>query len=153
MRLQRDAAAVFMFPFRSIAHKRPGAPAMSALRAPQNAQLRPATACAVARAEPFRNAEQAWFWTIAALTARRDGASNTGTLVNRPCDPDDVLKCLDGLYRRRRIDLLHARILRIWGERQTAPDPTYATDRADAAIWREALERLEWPLRVKGIVS
>ena len=64
-----------------------------------------------------------------------------------------MVKCLDQLYRRRRIDLTHARILRIWGERGTAPSPAYATERADARLWREALDRLEWPLRVKGIVG
>ncbi len=112
-----------------------------------------ATAYSVPRAEPFHSAEQAWFWTIGALTARREGASRSKSSTIRPCDPDDVVKCLDVLYRRRRIDLVHARILRVWGERQTAPNPAYPAERADAAIWREALERLEWPLRVKGIIS
>ena len=75
------------------------------------------------RGEPFRSAEEAWFWTFAALMARRDGARSTANMgkIARPCDPDDVLKCLDQLYRRRRIELVHARILRIWGERQMQP--------------------------------
>jgi len=106
-------------------------------------------------AEPFRSAEEAWLWTIAALVARREGAryvANAGT-VRRPCEPDDVVKCLDQLYRRRRIDLTHVRILRIWGERQMAPNPAYAGERCDWRLWREALERLEWPLQVKGIVG
>jgi hypothetical protein len=94
-------------------------------------------------------------WTMAALIARREGArysANKGA-VSRPCDPDDVIKCLDGLYRQRRIGLAHARILRIWGERQMAPSPAVAADRHDHRLWIEALERLEWPLRVKGIVT
>src|SRR6185437_3332686 len=98
---------------------------------------------------PFRNAEEAWFWTMAALTARREGArfsANKGR-VSRPCEPDDVVRCLDVLYRRRRIDLTHARILRVWGERQAAPNPAYATERGDWKVWREAIDRLEWPLR------
>ncbi len=103
---------------------------------------------------PFRTAEEAWFWTMAALTARREGARfERCTQAPRPCEPDDVVKCLDALYRRRRIDLVHARILRIWGERGTAPSAAYAAERADARLWREALDRLEWPLRVKGIVK
>jgi hypothetical protein len=105
--------------------------------------------------EPFRSAEEAWFWTMSALIARRDGARITagkGDKV-RPCEPDDVIKCLDRLYRHRRIDLIHARIMRIWGERGTAPDPRHLSERADAAQWREAMNRLEWPLRVKGIVA
>lgn len=105
--------------------------------------------------QPFHCAEEAWFWTMAALIARREGArfiANQSPLV-RPCEPDDVVKCLDTLYRRRRLDLVHARILRIWGERQMAPNPANPRERCDWRLWREALERLEWLLRVKGIVA
>jgi len=105
-------------------------------------------------AQPFPSAEAAWFWTMAALRARHDGArytANQGS-VRRPCEPDDVVRCLDALWRRRRIDLVHARVLRVWGERQVAPCPKVATERCDFRLWHEALERLEWPLRVKGIV-
>jgi hypothetical protein len=107
------------------------------------------------RTEPFRSAEDAWMWTMAALMARREGRHHTSnqSRIARPCEPDDVLRCLDALYRRRRIDLVHARILRIWGERQAAPDPTYPSERCDYRLWKEALNRLEWPLRVKGIVA
>lgn len=101
-------------------------------------------------AEPFETAEQAWFWTMAALRARHDGAARrSGAARPRPCDPDDVIRCLDRLYRRRRIDLAHAQALRVWGERQTAPSERHR----DAALWREALDRLDWVLRSKGIVS
>ena len=106
-------------------------------------------------ATPFRSAEEAWLWTMAALVARRDGArvrAGTGRL-KRPCEPDDVVKCLDTLYRRRRVDLVHARILRVWGERQAAPNPAFTTERGDWRLWREALGRLEFPLRMKGIVA
>jgi hypothetical protein len=112
-------------------------------------------AAAQPRVRPFTSAEEAWFWTMAALIARREGArfvANQG-LIARPCEPDDVVKCLDALYRRRRIDLVHARILRIWGERQCAPNPAHAMERCDWRLWREAMDRLEWPLRVKGIVD
>ena len=116
---------------------------------------KPAQGLPLRAAQPFRNAEEAWFWTMAALVARREGArclAHQGK-VPRPCEPDDVVKCLDTLYRRRRIELLHARILRIWGERQVAPDPGRPNQRCDWRLWREALDRLEWLLRVKGIVA
>jgi hypothetical protein len=106
------------------------------------------------QSQPFDSAEQAWLWTMAALIARREGArysANKG-VVSRPCDPDDVVKCLDGLYRHGRIDLAHARVLRIWGERQMPPSPAVAAEHHDRKLWSEALQRLEWPLRVKGIV-
>jgi hypothetical protein len=108
-----------------------------------------------ARSQLFDTAEHAWLWTMAALIARREGArysANQGA-VSRPCEPDDIVKCLDGLYRRGRIDLAHARVLRIWGERQMPPSSVVAAERHDRKLWAEALERLEWPLRVKGIVG
>lgn len=115
----------------------------------------PKAPAAVSAAQPFRSAEEAWLWTMAALVARRDGARFVAGLgaVLRPCEPDDVVKCLDRLWRQRRVDLVHARILRIWGERGTAPDPRVASERSDLRLWNEALSRLEWPLRVKGIVA
>jgi hypothetical protein len=108
---------------------------------------------AIPLGEPFRSAEQAWFWTMAALIARRDGTTRTASGTVRPCEPDDVVRCLDVLYRQRRIDLVHARVLRVWGERQIAPSGAHAAERCDARIWAEALSRLDWPLRVKGIVG
>jgi hypothetical protein len=92
---------------------------------------------------------------MAALIARQEGArivAGRGS-VTRPCEPDDVVKCLDRLYRQRRIDLTHARVLRRWGERGYAPNQHAPSERADAGVWREALGRLEWPLRIKGIVA
>jgi len=119
------------------------------------APSRQAILASLAKAEPFTSSEEAWFWTMAALIARRDGArlsAGRGAVV-RPCEPDDVVKCLDRLYRQRRIELHHARILRIWGERGSAPNPRFPAERGDAQIWREAMERLDFPLRQKGIVA
>jgi hypothetical protein len=114
-----------------------------------------AQSCMPPQCRPFASAEDAWLWTMAALTARRDGArhsTNKGRLP-RPCEPDDVVRCLDSLYRQRRVDLVHARVLRVWGERQSPPSAAVAAERHDHRLWVEALERLEWPLRVKGIVA
>jgi hypothetical protein len=105
--------------------------------------------------QPFDSAEQAWLWTMAALIARREGARYTANkgLVLRPCDPDDVVRCLDKLYRQGRVTLAHARVLRLWGERQLPPSPKVAAETPDYKLWVEALDRLAWPLRVKGIVG
>ena len=107
------------------------------------------------RPRPFRDAQEAWLWTVAALVARRERSPRgvDGSGVPRPAMPEDILRCLDGLYRQRRIDLVHARILRIWGERGIAPNPCRPGQHSDARFWREAMDRLEWPLRVRGIVG
>lgn len=94
-------------------------------------------------------------WTMSALVARREGARYSAGkgAVARPCDPDDVVKCVDLLYRRRRIDLAHARVLRVWGERQIAPSAASAAERNDRRLWLEALRQLDASLRAKGIVG
>ena len=103
------------------------------------------------RSTPFHSAEAAWFWTVAAIRAATDpGAPRPGPAR---CRPEEVLRCLDGLYRQRRIELLHARILRIWGVRGIAPNPARPRERSDWRLWHEALERLEAPLRARGIVA
>ncbi len=101
------------------------------------------------RAAPFACAETAWFWTASCLRARQEAIPVPGP---GPCRPEDIVKCLDGLYRQRRVELLHVRILRIWGWRGTAPNPARVRERCDWRLWHEAMGRLEWPLRVRGIV-
>jgi hypothetical protein len=58
--------------------------------------------------------------TMAALIAQPDRARYTANLglVARLCESDDVVKCLDALYRRRRIDLA-----RIWASAGFSPVP------------------------------
>ena len=102
--------------------------------------------------EPFRDAEEAWFWTMRVLMARREGTVRPRSGIPRPCEPNDILRCLDNLYRSRRIDLIHARVLRIWGERQMVPPSSWQGEHSHAALWREAMEELEWALRFKGII-
>lgn len=108
---------------------------------------------------PFDDAAQAWFWTVAALAARhgatigqRAGGDHRRPRVQRPCDPDDVIRALDLLYRRGGIGPLHARVLRRWGERFTVP-PAGGTAAADAELWAEAMAQLDGVLRPKGILA
>jgi hypothetical protein len=101
---------------------------------------------------PFSCTEDAWFWTVGALRSRLEGARHGGAHVPRPCEPDDVVRCLDSLYRQRRIDLSHARVLRVWGERQMRPDRCRARG-GECQLWQEAMTRLDPVLRQKGIVA
>ena len=93
---------------------------------------------------PFVSAEAAW---LAVARALYDHPRRTNGQI------ESVIRCLDRLYRNRRIELLHARILKIWGRRGMAPNPTRPSERSDWQIWREAIERLEGPLRDQGIVG
>lgn len=100
---------------------------------------------------PFPNAEAAWLWTAQVLRARQD--SQVPAPPAGPCRAEDVLRCLDRLYRAGTVELLHARVLRIWGWRGGAPNPARPRERCDARLWREAMAALEEPLRALGIVG
>lgn len=100
--------------------------------------------------DAFTTVEEAWYWTLACLAARRGDAPAPAP---RRCRPEDVLLHLDRLYRRRRVQLVHVRIMRLWGERGRPPNPAFARERCDWRLWREALDRLDWPLRQRGIVT
>ncbi len=103
---------------------------------------------------PFDSAEEAWFWFILAQKAREDGArfvAGSG-LVPRPCEPIDVLKCVDRLYRKRRLVMDHILVMRHYGLRQMPPDPRRIKEARAAKLWKEAMERLSDILVTKGIV-
>jgi hypothetical protein len=103
------------------------------------------------KGSPFRDTEACIIWMVQTLAAEAEGSPRKA----KPsiCEPAEVVKCLDTLYRRRRIDLHHVRILRLWGHRGRAPNPANPMEKSDARSWREALDRLEWPLRSLGIIS
>lgn len=103
---------------------------------------------------PFRDAEEAWFWFIAAQQARADGARFTAgaSLYPRPCEPLDILKVLDQLYRNRRLLRDHLLVLRHYGRRHMPPDPRRVKEQRARTLWLEAMERIEPVLVQKGIV-
>jgi len=103
----------------------------------------------------FRSAEEAWFWAMAVHLARHDGCGMAWrpTAQPRPCDPEDVFNCVDRLYWARKIELAHARILRLWGERQVAPSASCPQRQRDWRLWQQAMAELEWSLRERRIVG
>lgn len=104
---------------------------------------------------PFQNAEEAWFWFIAAMQARIDGARIVAGLGReiRPCEPVDIYKAVDRLYRNRRLLIDHLKVMRHYGLRGLKPDHTRIREALAAQLWREAMMRLEDSLKLKGIVS
>lgn len=105
-------------------------------------------------ATQFNSAEEAWFWFIQANDARQSGArisANLG-LYKRPCEPSDILKILERLRRHRRLDMNHFRVLKHYGERLIAPDPTRPNETLSARIWAEAMDVLNDVFIAKDIV-
>lgn len=107
------------------------------------------------KTEPFENAEEAWFWFIAAQSARNDGARVTAGvgLIARPCTPDDIFSVLNRLHRSRRLLMEHMLVLRHYGRRQLPPDPRRVKEARAFHLWKHAMERMEPLLVRKGIVK
>ena len=91
---------------------------------------------------PFSSAEKAWLAAMRWLATRQQGEQT-------PEWVDGCVAALDRLWRQHRIELAHARTLRIHGQAGKAP----RGNTEDARLWQEATQRLEFPLRVKGIVG
>ncbi len=104
---------------------------------------------------PFASAEEAWFWFIQAQQARNDGARfRVGAgLYPRPCEPLDILKVLDRLYRARKLMMDHVLVLRHYGRRMMPPDPYRVKEARAHKLWIEALGLMEFVLVGKGIVA
>ena len=104
---------------------------------------------------PFLSAEDAWFWFVQAQKAKNDGARfsmGQGNVV-RPCEPLDILRVVDRLYRQRRLLMDHLRVLKFYGWRQLPPDCNRIKEMKASRLWDEALDRIETVLIKKNIVA
>lgn len=106
-------------------------------------------------AEPFATAEEAWLWFSRCQLARIEGVRFTADSgeVARPCDPDDIFRVVEALRRQGVLMAGHIQVLGRFGCRLAPPDPWAGDTRSEAELWGQALERMAWPLRRKGIVA
>ena len=109
----------------------------------------------IAAAEPFDNAEEAWFWAMSCLVAREDGARFVAgmALQERPCSPDDLIGSAERMGAAGRLKPTHLRVLAGYGRRLLAPDGRTRHEQKAARLWDEALDLLTTVWRRKGIVA
>lgn len=103
---------------------------------------------------PFQSAEEAWFWFIQAQTARNDGAkiSAGSGLYPRPCEPVDIIRTVERIYRNCRISMDHVMVMKHYGLRMLAPNKYVNKEKRSHTLWTQAMERLEESLIAKRIV-
>ncbi|MCY4394643.1 MAG: hypothetical protein OXC10_05870 [Rhodospirillaceae bacterium] len=106
-------------------------------------------------AEPFDNAEEAWFWAMSCLVAREDGARFVAGLAHyeRPCSPDDLIVSAERMGAAGRLKRSHLQVLAGYGRRLLAPDSRARDEQRAARLWDEALDLLATVWRRKGIVA
>lgn len=105
--------------------------------------------------EPFACAEEAWLWYAHCQMARLAGCRPRPDMgeVARPCDPDDIHRAAMTLFRRGVLAPGHLRVLAELGALLAGAQAAVSWPDSTDRIWREALDRLETPLRAKGIVA
>lgn len=110
--------------------------------------------CADIETTPFDSPECAWFWFIQAQQARDDGARIIMGLadVPRPCEPIDIFKVVERLYRSRMLVMDHILVLRHYGRRLMPPDARRTREARAHKIWTEAFAHIGPVLERKGIV-
>ena len=103
----------------------------------------------------FSDAEEAWFWFIQSYTARLEGARITAGAgqYNRPCEPVDILKIVDRLYRNCRLTRDHIYVMRHYGLRQMAPDKHHPKEQRSYYLWSQAMQILAASLSKKGLME
>lgn len=108
----------------------------------------------LAQPVPFDSAEEAWFWFMPAYEARHQGAKIVAGIgsMPRPCEPLDIMRVLDRLYRQRRLFADHLRVLAHYGRRGSPPDAYRRAELKAYSLWHEAMDRLTPALKRKGIV-
>ena len=104
---------------------------------------------------PFVTPAEAWFWFMQCHAARQAGArvgKNRGG-VARPCEPIDVIRVVDRLFRQRRLLRDHICVLAHYGRRLMPPDPGRSREQRAHELWAEALDRMDPVMRRKGIIA
>ena len=103
----------------------------------------------------FESAEEAWFWFVAAWQAREEGARpiSGAAKIPRPCEPYDILRIADRLYRNRRLIRDHLVVMHRYGLRHKTPDQHNPRQAKDHTIWIEAMQILSESLMVRDLVE
>lgn len=103
---------------------------------------------------PFSSPEEVWFWFVQAYEARAAGARViAGDGIPRPCEPLDIMRIIDRLYRQRQLLRDHLCVLVHYGRRLLPPSPYHHREMRANSLWHEAFKRITPVLREKGIIA
>lgn len=103
---------------------------------------------------PFDSVEEAWSWAVTGATAKLEGARVTAgkALVNRPCEPFDIIRLAWKLHGQRRLSRQQFRLL-LDPDHSSQPADNGIFDGRDYRLLEEALKILVNPLQKKGILA
>ena len=94
----------------------------------------------------FASAEEAWLWVASFRMVDRGGPRPP----RRCCRSEDLLALLEELYRSGQLDVDDAHILRVFGEKQRAPEERRDKEATAAVRWQRLMRLFGAKMRQHG---
>ena len=100
----------------------------------------------------FDNAEDAWMWFCfcEALPKSHNRDKNDACW---PCETSDIAIVVKRLAQQKILGQEHLKILSLYGLKQIPPYEKGGDPKKHCQLWKQALERILEPLKIKGIVD
>ena len=100
----------------------------------------------------FDNAEDAWMWFCFCETTPKSFKRDKSN-VAWPCETSDIAIVVKRLLQQKILTAAHLKILELYGLKQIPPYEKDGDPKQHCQLWRQALQRILEPLKLKGIVD
>ena len=99
--------------------------------------------------EKLQNAEQLWFWFLYSKSVQKNFRHNT-SCIHRPCELLDIETLITKLYLSGKLSEEQLNVMKIFGDKKRAPHQYIYSENKSAALWKTAMETLDYAARSKG---
>ena len=99
--------------------------------------------------EKFQNAEQLWFWFLYSKSVQNN-FTRKPSCIRRPCELLDIETLITKLYLSGKLSEEQLNVMKIFGDKKRAPHQYIYSENKSAALWKSAMETLDYAARSKG---
>ena len=100
----------------------------------------------------FENAEEAWMWFCFCESLPKS-FKRSGKTATWPCETSDIAIVVKRLLQQKILTQEHLKILSLYGLKQIPPYEKDGDPKRHCQLWKQALQRILKPLKMKGIVD
>ena len=100
----------------------------------------------------FDNAEDAWMWFCFCESIPKSFKHDKKEM-EWPCETSDIAIVVRRLLQQKILTQEHLKILSIYGLKQLPPYEKDGDPKQHCQLWRQALQRIFEPLKMKGIID
>ena len=100
----------------------------------------------------FENAEEAWMW-FCFCESMPKSFNHDKNQVAWPCETSDIAIVVKRLIQQKILTQDHLKVLTLYGLKQMPPYEKDGDSKRHCQLWKQALQRILKPLKMKGIVD